>query len=35
MDLIALGQLGYEITKENYAMVLERDGGLPLPQVRP
>lgn len=33
MDLIALGQLGYEITKENYAMVLERDGGLPLPQL--
>ncbi|GAX73326.1 hypothetical protein CEUSTIGMA_g780.t1 [Chlamydomonas eustigma] len=31
MDIIALAQLGYDVTKENYAMVLERDGGFPLP----
>ena len=29
-SLLSLPQ-GYDVTKENYAMVLERDGGFPLP----
>mmetsp|Transcript_33515 Transcript_33515/g.99767 ORF Transcript_33515/g.99767 Transcript_33515/m.99767 type:complete len:622 (-) Transcript_33515:364-2229(-) len=34
MDIVALAQMGYDVTKENYELVRSREGGFPLPTIR-